>query len=414
MALLKRLTLKNFKSFRSVVIPISEGFTAIMGPNGSGKSNIIDALIFVLGEGRLKLVRASRLKDLVNVKAKDGEAVVSLEVEDNGKNYTITRTINKKGQSTYKINGKRSTRHEVLSLLSSLGLSQRGYNFVLQGEVTRLIRMTPIERRQIIDEIAGISEYEEKKEEAMRKLEDVEQRIKEASIVLGEREEMLKKLEREKENAEKYLKLKEEAANIRKSLLARQLEQLREELSLKEERLRKIRAEMEGVRRQRDDLQMRLEALENKSKELTERLSRLYGEGGEGELVALEKEREKIANEIKYREEKIRSGEARKRRLLEEMEEAENFMKEVEAEIEGVEERLKKKNRELFELKREIRKIEEVIKIQEDERYSLQRKLEEVEAEIDRLRKIYAKLREEYGKREGEYNARVEERNKRL
>ena len=68
-----------------------------MGPNGSGKSNIIDALIFVLGEGRLKLVRASRLRDLVNVKAKDGEATVSLDIEADGKVYTITRTINKKG-----------------------------------------------------------------------------------------------------------------------------------------------------------------------------------------------------------------------------------------------------------------------------------------------------------------------------
>lgn len=412
--LLKRLTLKNFKSFRSAVIPFSEGFTAIMGPNGSGKSNIIDALIFVLGEGRLKLVRASRLRDLVNVKAKDGEAVVSLDIEDGDKKYTITRTINKKGQSVYKINGKRSTKHEVLSLLSSFGLSQKGYNFVLQGEVTRLIKMTPMERRQVIDEIAGIAEYEEKKEEAIRKLEDVEQRIKEASIVLGEREELLRKLEIEKANAEKYLKLKEEAANIRKSLLARQLKKLEKEIKSKEMRLEEIKEEVEKLRGEREELQLKLERLENKSKELTDKISSIYGEMGEGELAVLERDEEKIRSEIKYLKEKIEGGEIRRRKLLEEKETVEKQIAEIKAEINAVERRLREKNEELLELRKEIKKLEEIIKSEEGERLSIQRKLDEIELEIGKLREEYARLREEYGRLEGEYNARIEEKKKRL
>ncbi|NPA86404.1 MAG: chromosome segregation protein SMC, partial [Candidatus Diapherotrites archaeon] len=409
MVRLKRLTLKNFKSFRSAVIPFADGFTAIMGPNGSGKSNIIDALIFVLGEGRLKLVRASRLKDLVNVKARDGEALVSLDIDADGKVYTITRTINKRGQSVYRINGKRSTKHEVVSLLSSLGISQRGYNFVLQGEITRLIKMTPLERRKIIDEIAGIAEYEEKKEEALKKLEDVSERIKEVSIVLGEREALLEKLKKEKEDAERYLELKAYVASLRKGLLLREIQRSEQRLKEVLEELERKREKLQELLDVKARLEEEIRALEEKSQELARKISVLYGEGAQGEYDQLLKEKERLEAELRYLRQRRNEIDAELLSISEEMEKLEREMALLEKDVEDIEGRKREKDAEVNELRRQIRSLEEVIRREQEESFALQRRLEEIEAQIARLKEEYASLREEYGRISGEYNAKLEE-----
>ena len=412
MAVLKRLTLRNFKSFKTAVIPFAEGFTAIMGPNGSGKSNIIDAIIFVLGEGRLRLVRASRLRDLVNVKAKDGEALVSLDIEADGKTYTITRSINRKGQSVYRLNGKRVARHEIISLLSSLGISQRGYNFVLQGEITRLIKMTPLERRAIIDEIAGISEYEERKEEALKKLDAVSERIKEVSIVLGEREERLKVLEREREEALKYLELKEYTASLRKGLLLRDIKRMEVRISEIASELERKRMEAEDLKNERFRLEEELRVLEERSRELTRRISELYG-GGEGAYNELLREKERVEADIKHARVKLSELEAERIRIVEELENLEREIKSLETKIESVLARRAEKDEEVNALRQRIRSLEELIRREREEEFALQRKVEEIGSQITSLKEEYARLREEYGRLLGEYNARLEEQKKR-
>ncbi len=412
MVLLKRLTLKNFKSFRNAVIPFAPGFTVIMGPNGSGKSNIIDALVFVLGEGRLKLVRASRLRDLVNVRAKDGEALVSLDIEADGKTYTITRSINKKGSSVYRLNGKRTTRHEIISLLSSLGISQRGYNFVLQGEITRLIKMTPLERRALIDEIAGISEYEEKKEEALKKLDAVSERIKEVSIVLGEREERLRVLEKEREDALRYLELKDLVSSLRKGILLKEIEKTKKRLEEIEEALSERERRTEELRKRQASLEEELRELEEKGKTLTEEISKAYGESGEGEYNALLRELERIENEVKHvrlRREEIR---AEITKLEEEMEKLRKEREVLLQEITSVKEKKSAKDAEVNELRKRINAVEEAVRSEQEEAAALQRKLDEVESQISALKEEYASLREEYGKVVGEYNAKLEEQRK--
>ncbi len=404
--------MKNFKSFRSAVIPFAPGFTAIMGPNGSGKSNIIDALIFVLGEGRLKLVRASRLKDLVNVKAKDGEAIVSLDIEADGKTYTITRTINRKGQSVYRLNGKRTTRHEIITLLSSLGISQRGYNFVLQGEITRLIKMGPVERRQVIDEIAGIAEYEEKKEEAMKKLDDVSQRIKEVSIVLGEREEQLERLRKEKEDAERYLELKSYVTSLRKGLLLREIRRNEERLKELSEELSRKKEEIENLKNKREELEEELRRLEERSQELTSEISRLYSLGGEGAYESLLREKEGKQKEIEHLRMRKNEAESEILVLQEELEKLEKEIITLRSEIDGVGGRRREKDTEVNELRQKIRSLEEVIKKEQDEALAIQRRIEELEERIKNLKDEYSRLREEYGKLLGEYNAKLEAQRK--
>ncbi len=407
MARLQRLTLKHFKSFKSATIPLSEGFTAIMGPNGSGKSNIIDALIFVLGEGRLRIVRANRLKDLVNIKAKDGEAVVSIDIEHEGKTYNISRSINRAGNSIYRINGKRVTRNEVISLLSSMGISQRGYNFVLQGEVTRLIKMTPQERRQIIDEMAGVSDYEQKKEEALQKLDVVSQRIREASILLGEREEILSRLEREKNDALRYMELKKEINNLKKSLLKKQREELRSRLNGEERELKRLEELLTDIEGRIRNIEEELREKEKKVRDLTDKITEIYASSGEGELNSIINAVEGVLREIEDLERKKEEMAAELTSLEIKEQELEEEILRLRKELEEITSKRREKAEEVNALRSRLSSIEDAIKKEKTEASSIKMRMEELEQAIEELKGKYSSLKEGYGRVVGEYNTKL-------
>ena len=185
-------------------MPISKGFTAIVGSNGSGKSNILDALLFVLGITSLKTLRASKLTDLVNDECKESYAKVDLLLKDKETQYEISRMIDRQGKSVYRLDGKRTTLNEISSLLTDLGIDVTGHNIVAQGDVTRVIEMSAQERRSIIDNVAGLGEFDEKKDEAIKELDKVDSRIKEATIILNERTAFLLELEQEMNAAKEF------------------------------------------------------------------------------------------------------------------------------------------------------------------------------------------------------------------
>ena len=173
--------MENFKSFgRKVVIPFFPGFTAITGPNGSGKSNIGDAIRFVLGPKSPKAIRAERLTDLIfnggkNKKRPANYCEVSLVFDNRDRKLPVdsdtvvlTRRIKRAPlkdnpdnfYSYFYINGKSASLTDFVNILTKARISGEGYNLVKQGDVTSLIEMGPVERRKIIDEIAGISEFD--------------------------------------------------------------------------------------------------------------------------------------------------------------------------------------------------------------------------------------------------------------
>lgn len=123
---------------------------------------------------------------------------------------TISRRVKKDGTSTYRINGKRTTRQEIVELLSGEMIGTEGYNFVMQGDVDRFIKMSSQERRKIIDDLAGVAEFEEKKAKALSELEEVETDLKSEKGRLEEREQNMKKLEKEKKEATKFQELQKE------------------------------------------------------------------------------------------------------------------------------------------------------------------------------------------------------------
>ncbi len=229
---LSKLRMKNFKSFKQAMIPFSNGFTVIAGPNGSGKSNIMDAVLFALGETSLKSLRAGRLTDLVygGRDNTDNYAVVNLTLEDPHHTYELSRTIDKQGKSVYRLNEKRVTLSEIQNLIAELGVRVDGHNMVSQGDILRIIDMNPVERRELIDEIAGLQEFEEKKNEALKDLEKVERKIKDVTIVLNERMAIIEQLAQEKEVAQRYQKLDTELKQTKATILHVESKELNEKL----------------------------------------------------------------------------------------------------------------------------------------------------------------------------------------
>lgn len=261
-----KIVLQGFKSFnRKTVIPFSKGFTAIAGPNGAGKSNIVDAITFVLGKISAKSLRAERLQKLIydgaGIKKGAQQAVVHLYFDNKKRVFpfeqdeiVITRKINKKGISVYKLNGRTTTRDKILQTLSIAKIRPDGYNIVYQGDATRILDMNAIERRKIIDEISGIEEYNRRKERALLDLQKVDEKLSQAEIIYRQKLENLKKVEKERNAALKYEELKQKIAIIKASIIQQKIKELqkkREKLLAKqksfEEFLINIKEKLEEV-----------------------------------------------------------------------------------------------------------------------------------------------------------------------
>ncbi|MGB9577147.1 MAG: AAA family ATPase, partial [Candidatus Norongarragalinales archaeon] len=221
----KEITLKNFKSFKSAQAVMSNGFNCIVGPNGSGKSNIIDGLLFVFGESSLKSMRVKRIPDLIYQSHDAAEVSVVLEGSDG--THSIKRLIRRDGKTKYKLDGKTTKKYVVQELLAQNHLSL--HNIIKQGEVQRIIDMSSKDRRALIDSVANVSEYEQKKQEAFAELEKVQERLREATAILNEREGFLQGLEKEKADAEKYLELKKQLDVVKASILSIDLSVLSKE-----------------------------------------------------------------------------------------------------------------------------------------------------------------------------------------
>lgn len=285
MVYIKKLILQGFKSFnRKTIIPFIKGLNVIVGPNGSGKSNIIDAICFVLGKISAKQMRAEKLSELIfrgNEYKKPAEiASVSIVFDNTNRIFPIdsdeviiTRKVNRKGHTLYKVNDKTETRERVLEILSFANLRPDGFNIILQGDVTRIIEMSEEERREIIDQLSGIYEYNQKKERAMQDLERIEQRLKELELIISEKYKRYKELEEQRNLALKYKELEREIKVVKKSLLIKKIEEIDKQI----EEFKKINEE-----------------IEQKVKELTEKIVAL-----DEQIDKKEKEIEKILRGLK-------------------------------------------------------------------------------------------------------------------
>ena len=426
MTKLLRLDLKNFKSFKKAAIPFAEGFTTIAGANGSGKSNILDALLFVLGITSMKMLRADRITELVNHEAEDETARVSLTLKDDKRQeFEISRSIDRQGKSVCRLQQKRCGLNEIASFLNEVGIKPTGYNIVVQGDITRIIQMSPKERRGIIDEAAGIKEFDEKREEALRELEKVDGKIKEVRIVLNEREQFLKELDEDRKAASRHIEASKELRQAKASVLRLEAGEVEAEISRIEEKEAGIAQELEQITGERNNASQKMKEMGEKLEELNNALIKAGESAFEGIARSLEEkkaefriaeEKEKTLKEIELAErertarlEKARQAlEERKSkaesslsRVLQELKDAESALKGTEAgkALERLHESIKKHAATESELKALNQALKEVKKAIAkcpvcDSRLPEKRKKEIIEAREKQLESLNKSLKE--------------------
>jgi len=266
---IEKIRLRNFKSFgKKAEIPFYKGFTVITGPNGSGKSNIVDSILFCLGlSTSTKQLRAEKLPDLIHNGKKDAE--VTILFAENGKKYEIMRRVKMTDRgyySYYYLNGKSVSLSDIHNFLSQFGIYSDAYNVVMQGDVTRIIEMSPFQRRKIIDDVAGISEFDEKKERALDELERVRESIEKLEAVIAEVNDRLNSLERDRSEALRYKEILDQKEEYEKYLKAHEYRSI---LSNKE----KIERELERIEKQKDDLTAKIPKISEEISRVNEKIN---------------------------------------------------------------------------------------------------------------------------------------------
>jgi chromosome segregation protein len=227
---IKKLEIFGFKSFgsKSITLNLQRGLIVVTGPNGSGKSNILDAILFALGENSPKALRVDRFQSLFhdtstnNNPNKTVKVSLTFDNADRGipvdkDNVTITREMSgiNSGESQYTINGKKVSRNNIMELLEIVVASPNKLNIVQQGMITRISELNSEDRRKIIEDIIGLSYFDEKKNQAMKQLEESDRRLEIALTKMDDVKNRIDELESERNDQHRFIQLELEIKRLK-------------------------------------------------------------------------------------------------------------------------------------------------------------------------------------------------------
>ncbi|MGI8721680.1 MAG: chromosome segregation protein SMC [Geodermatophilaceae bacterium] len=275
---LSSLTLKGFKSFASsTTLRFEPGMNAVVGPNGSGKSNVVDAILWVLGEQGAKSLRGGKMEDVIFAgtagRAPLGRAEVTLTIDNTDGalpiEYTevsITRRMYRSGESEYEINGSSCRLLDIQELLSDSGIGREMHIIVGQGQLDAVLSARPEERRGFIEEAAGVLKHRKRKEKAIRKLDAMQINLDRLGDLTEELRRQLKPLGRQADVARRAQSVQADLRDARLRLLADDLVTLREALD-------KELADEDLIRRRRSEVETELASAHSREAELESALA---------------------------------------------------------------------------------------------------------------------------------------------
>ena len=278
---LKSLTLKGFKSFADrTSLQFDPGLTVVVGPNGSGKSNISDSILWVLGEQSAKMLRGQAMEDVIfsgsSGRAAVGLAEVTLTLDNTDhtlpidfSEIAITRRMYRSGESEYLINGSPCRLRDITDILHDSGLGKDTHSIISQGKLDSILASRPEERRELIEEAAGISKHRKRKERSERKLAAMQDNLTRAKDIQREITRQLRPLERQVDKAKRHRDLSEELSRLTCTLAVDDLRQLQRSYGSLEEKGREAEAAIELAQYR----------LDSKSKELEKYQSLLEQKG---------------------------------------------------------------------------------------------------------------------------------------
>ena len=305
---LKALEMENFKSFRGeVVIPLDRGFSAITGPNGSGKSNCGDAIQFVLGPKSTRTIRAQNTKQLIfngaegykpargctvtlvfgNPVLSNGRRRLPLENDEVRMTRQIRLTASDNVVSTYLLDGEDSSQKSFHRLLNAANARPDGYNIVLQGDVTGLARMTPIERRKVLDGVAGVTSYDDEIRKAKKQKESVDSYIERIGMLQEEQQVRLNELEQERKIAMKAQSITDELTTSRSQRYQAMFASLGMELEHQIAEQLRFAEEASILEEQVKAGSKKLVELDDRIGEIQKQIDALLGDEGDGLSAAI-------------------------------------------------------------------------------------------------------------------------------
>ena len=394
---IKQLEIDNFKSFANKVdIPLLKGFTTISGPNGSGKSNIIDSILFALGLSTSRALRAEKLFHLISTYTKRNEAFVKVTFSEtnDGKDFTVARRIKKSSQgynSIYYMDDKIVTLADIHAKLENHNITPNSYNVMMQNDVLSITNCTPMDRRKIIDEIAGVADFDRRIDQATAELDTVENRVQHSSLILGEVKNRLEQLKEEREVALKYKKLKDEKTVLESQVTTVKFFDIRKNLEKAHENILTFTKRKKEEEIRAKDLDEQLNLINQKYAEICNTVK----EKGENHQLEIQGKAEECKGSISRKESAITYND---KQIQDRLKSIEGFKNGIEAQksritdeemtIQARQERIVNLDKEIEIQKAELRKINE-------DMTGLSENAEQQLAKRNNLRKALEKLKDD-------------------
>lgn len=272
---LKSLTLKGFKSFADrTQMVFDPGLTVVVGPNGSGKSNVSDAVLWVLGEQSAKQLRGQAMQDVIfsgsSARKPVGLAEVTLVLDNSDHTLpidfaevAITRRMYRSGESEYLVNNAPSRLLDITDILHDSGLGKDTHSIISQGKLDSILASRPEERRQLIEEAAGISKHRRRKERSERKLKTMQEHLTRAKDIQREISRQLRPLERQVDKAKRHRDLSERLVELSTILAVDDLRRLQSTYARLAARSKEAEAAVELAQYRAHEKERELEKLQS-------------------------------------------------------------------------------------------------------------------------------------------------------
>ena len=409
-----RMELENFKSFGGeVTIPLEEGFTAITGPNGSGKSNTLDALEFVLGPKSTKSLRAENVTQLIfnggergrPAKHMSATLVFNNEADDTGRrrlridsdevSFTRTVKLGRKGApiSAFRIGDKPSTATEMRRVLAEAGLRAGGYNIVKQGDVTNLATMTAYKRRKIIEDVAGVTAYDDEIRKSNTQRKHVENSIETIGILEDDQKVRLKSLSKEREQALKFKELQDDLDSSRMVLHQSRHRNRSEDVELLGEERTRYMGEIDEIGNQVSIGNKSLLSLDEEMVRVESEINEIMSGDGKEILDTIrqyEIDIETGGDRIADQEEAIEAANSEAEEFGNELERAKQAQSEAETALENAQQKLIDSNSAIEEASNDEAEARQAIESGDKHGRDLKRALGLVSDKVDEAQSVYA------------------------
>ncbi len=349
---IKKLEIVGFKSFKDrTVIHFDAGITGIVGPNGCGKSNIVDALVWVMGEMSAKHLRGASMEDVIFAGAEGyapmGLCEVSLTLENDGGAFPVqylkhseimvTRRLHRSGESEYLVNREPARLRDIQEIFMDTGAGSKGFSIIEQGAIGRIVTSKPEDRRMLIEEAAGITKFKARKRESQRKLISTEQNLVRLQDIVTELKRQIDSLQRQAQRAERYRNLKREIEDLDLWLSAQHWFEVREKSQTFQAQLDEAQAAEFEMQSSGSTLSADLESIRTDLSERETRVSDLQNR--HFELRAEVQKRESEIQELRFEIEQARRNKEMTGSLVQENETRKNLL---EADLSRVSETLER------------------------------------------------------------------------